>query len=75
MRVKWAPGEVCNTGGDDYLVPFNENSGSWFKSFSFSSTKAAPKKQEAKKEETKKEEKKENVVQNTFFEIFDSFKF
>ena len=22
-RVRWAPGELCNTGGDDYLVPFN----------------------------------------------------
>ena len=61
MRVKWAPGEVCNTGGDDYLVPFNDNTGSWFnvsspigyfKSFSFSPSKAAPKKEEIKKEET-----------------------
>ena len=58
MRVKWAPGEVCNTGGDDYLVPFNENSGSWFRSLSL---KAAPKKQEAKKEEIKQEEKKERI--------------
>ena len=41
MRVKWAPGEVCNTGGDDFLVTFNENSGSWFRSLSL---KAAPKK-------------------------------
>ena len=22
MRVKWAPGETTNTGGDDYLLPF-----------------------------------------------------
>ena len=72
MRVKWAPGEVCNTGGDDYLVPFNENSsGSWFKAFSFKSRKAAPKKQEEKKEEIKKEEKKTDVVDL----FFDTFKF
>ena len=58
MRVKWAPGEVCNTGGDDYLVPFSENTGSWFSLFSFYSSKTAPKKQEATREETKQEEKK-----------------
>ena len=22
-RVRWAPGELVNTGGEDYLVPFN----------------------------------------------------
>ena len=22
LRIKWAPGETTNTGGDDYLVPF-----------------------------------------------------
>ena len=81
MRVKWAPGEVCNTGGDDYLVPFNDNTGSWFnvsspigyfKSFSFSSGKAAPKKEEIKKEETKKEEKKEDAV-GLFFSFAKNF--
>lgn len=23
MKVKWAPGECCSSGGEDYLVPFN----------------------------------------------------
>ena len=23
-RVRWAPGELCNTGGDDYLMPFRD---------------------------------------------------
>lgn len=22
MRVRWTPGEMCNSGGEDYLVPF-----------------------------------------------------
>ena len=23
-RVKWSPGEICNTGGEDYLIPFRD---------------------------------------------------
>ena len=22
MRVRWAPGEICNSGGEDYFLPF-----------------------------------------------------
>ena len=27
MRVKWSPGQIANTGGDDYMVPFSDTPG------------------------------------------------